>query len=64
MSKKRLYYSDVAHKCGHTVRYEFSLPKDANKQQRLAKIADLERLAEYDCNACEEQKSRSQEVQQ
>ena len=60
---KKLYYSDVTHKCGHTVRYEFTLPndfsrrkKETTRRQHQKKMSDLASLAEYDCNDCEEKK--------
>jgi hypothetical protein len=54
MSKKQLYYSDVTHSCGHTVRYEFSLAKNAPRAKRIAHADELKRKAGEPCTQCEE----------
>lgn len=55
--KRTLYYSDVTHSCGCIVRYEFSLPKNATKQRRIAKCDELQRMKEIPCTSCEEKRT-------
>lgn len=52
--KKRVssvVYADVTHTCNHTVRYEFTAPKDAREHD--AHSQELKRKATEPCDACQ-----------
>jgi hypothetical protein len=59
MGKRTLYYSDVTHKCGHTVRYTFSIANNAPRQERIAQADELKRMATEPCEPCTEKEMQS-----